>query len=566
MVSLRFGPGLLEDGGTKYFMIAAIGPMICCLLILIWWLAASRATWKERLFGFLGLVAGVIVALLVVHPSLHGPGIVFIVIPLGLVLFVVGASLLRDRRPLRRTGVALVLALIGCCLPALLRNEGMSGDYALVLHWRWTPTPEELMLANRSTSSAGAKGSTIAADASQMFLEPEWPGFRGENRNGWQIGPVIATTWNTKPPEQLWKITVGPGWGSFAVAGEFLFTQEQRGPMECVVCYDANTGKEIWVQQTEARFDDPMGGPGPRTTPTLADGKLFVTGATGNLMRLDPSTGAIIWKQDLQKVANRKPPMWGFTASPLVTGSMVIVHAGGEGDKGILAFDIESGQPVWSAASGDHSYSSAQLNRIAGEDSVLMLSNSGIDLLDPATGKMRLRYEWPIGDYRALQPKVVGEDIVLIPTGSNKGTRAIRIKNDGGSYSAEELWTSRNMKPDFSDFVVFEGHAYGFDGGIFASINLETGNRNWKGGRYGKGQVVLLESSGLLLVAAESGDVVLLKADPSEDVELASFKAIEGKTWNHPVLVGDRLYLRNAQEAACYRLPLVDTNKTDKSL
>ena len=138
--------------------------------------------------------------------------------------------------------------------------------------------------------------------------------------------------------------------------------------------------------------------------------------------------------------------------------------------------------------------------------------------------------------------------------------RAIRIRKDDGTYSAEELWTSRNMKPDFSDFVVFEGNAYGFDGGIFASINLETGDRNWKGGRYGKGQVLLLERSGLLLVAAESGDVVLLKASPVEDLELASFRAIEGKTWNHPVLVGDRLYIRNAQEAAGYRLPLVETD------
>ena len=565
LVCLRYGPGLIEGGGAKYFMIAAFGPLICCLLILIWWLAASRATWKERCYGFLGLIACVVFGFLVVDPTLHGPGIMFIVMPLGLILFVVGLSILRHQPPFKRTGIALVLALSGCCLPGLLRNEGMTGDYAMVLHWRWTPTPEELMLANRTAPAPPSKSDVDDVETAKVFLEPEWPGFRGEGRDGRQTGPVIATTWDRSPPEQLWKIAVGPGWGSFAVAGNFLFTQEQRGPMECVVCYDANTGREIWVQQTEARFDDPMGGPGPRTTPTLKDGKLFATGATGNLVRLDPATGAVIWKLDLQKVAGRKPPMWGFTASPLVAGSVVIVHAGGEGDKGILAFDIENGDPAWSAPSGDHSYSSPQLNRIAGEESVLMLSNSGVDLIDPRSGKMRLRYEWLIGDYRALQPKVVGEDVVLLPTGSNKGTRAIRIKNVDGKYSAEELWTSRNMKPDFSDFIVIEGHAYGFDGGIFASINLETGDRNWEGGRYGKGQVLLLENSRLLLVAAENGAAVLLKADPDEEVALHSFKALEGKTWNHPVVVGDRLYIRNAQEAACHRLPLAETRETEVS-
>ena len=99
------------------------------------------------------------------------------------------------------------------------------------------------------------------------------------------------------------------------------------------------------------------------------------------------------------------------------------------------------------APSGDHSYSSPQVNRVAGEESVLMLSNAGVDLLDPMTGNVRLRHEWPISDYRALQPKVVGNDVILIPTGSNNGTRAIRIKNDHGNDSAEELWTSRKMKP-----------------------------------------------------------------------------------------------------------------------
>src|SRR5258708_37786827 len=140
------------------------------------------------------------------------------------------------------------------------------------------------------------------------------------------------------------------------------------------------------------------------------------------------------------------------------------------------------------------------------------------------------------------------------------GTRAIRVTKTNGQLAAEELWTSRNLKPDFTDLVTYQGYAYGADGGIFTCVDLKTGERKWKGGRYGKGQVLLLENSGLLLVSAEDGRVVLLGANPSEHAEVTSFKALEGKTWNHPVVVGDRLYVRNSQEAAAYRLPLASTN------
>jgi outer membrane protein assembly factor BamB len=387
----------------------------------------------------------------------------------------------------------------------------------------------------------------------------EWPGFRGADRAARSHGPLISSDWTTHPPRQLWKIAVGPAWSSFAVAGKFLFTQEQRGPMETVVCYEADTGREVWNRPIEGRLDDPLGGPGPRATPALADGGLFATCATGLFLRLNPSTGEIVWQQDLKTVAGRTVPMWGFSASPIVAEKVVIVHAGGPGDKGLLAFDVESGALRWSVAAGNDSYSSPQLSTIAGETMVLMLSNDGLVLVDPATGKSRLNYEWKFSNYRALQPAVVGTDTILLPTGMSTGTRAIRVTNSNGQLAATELWTSKHLKPDFTDLVTYQGFAYGNDAGIFTCVDLNTGDRQWKGGRYGKGQVLLLEDSGVLLIAAEDGQVVLLRADPKQHAEIATFKALEGKTWNHPVVVGDRLYVRNSQEAACFQLSLAES-------
>jgi outer membrane protein assembly factor BamB len=298
-----------------------------------------------------------------------------------------------------------------------------------------------------------------------------------------------------------------------------------------------------------------MGGPGPRATPTLANGALFVTGATGWFLRLNPATGAVVWQKDLKEVASRKPPTWGFASSPLVVGSIAIVCAGGKDGKGLLAFDVETGALRWSVATGEETYASPQLNVLAGEELALMLSNDGLVLVEPASGKVRLNYEWKFQGYRALQPRVVGDETVLIGTPMNVGTRAIRITKVDGGLKAEELWTSRNLKTDFSDMVTHQGYIYGNDAGILACVDLKTGDRKWKGGRYGKCQLLLLENAGFLLVAAEDGKVHLVRADPREFAEVASFKALEGKTWNHPVVVGDKLYVRNSQEAAGFQLP-----------
>ena len=289
---------------------------------------------------------------------------------------------------------------------------------------------------------------------------------------------------------------------------------------------------------------------------------MFVMGSTGIFMKLDPKTGEIVWQQDVKEVAGRAGvPTWGYASSPLVTGGVVIVYGGGSGEKGVLAFEREQGTLAWSAPAGIESYSSAQLSTFADEKLVLFLSNDGLLCVEPASGKVRLNYQWKMQGYRALQPMVV-EDVVLLASPMGPGTRAIQIKKGEGQLAAEELWSSKTFKPDFTDFVEHEGLLYGIDSGIFACVDPKTSERKWRGGRYGKGQVILLEDSRLLLVSAEDGRVVLLKADPTAHMEVASFKALEGKTWNHPVVVRDRLYVRNAQEAAAFQLPMAEKRLT----
>lgn len=555
MAALRFLPGMFGQDSEAAPLISAMGPILCSLLLLIWWLTASRATGRERLLGLAGMLAAGGITLAVADSSMQSVATMLMwTAPMGFAGFVIGAIAVRNRLETKRVGFAVMIAALGFGYSALLRNEGMWGHAKLDLRWRWSPTAEDQLLAEKSTAPE-IQVATVAPNVWDLALAaPEWSGFRGPERNSRQRGTEFSADWKTNPPELIWKVSVGPGWSSFAVAGPFLFTQEQRGPNECVVCYEAESGKEVWLQKIEARFFDPLGGPGPRATPLIAKGKLFVQGAAGDLLCLEPRDGKTLWRRNIGEIAGRQPPTWGWSGSPLVIDEVVVVHVGGEGDKGALAFDINNGELKWSAPAGDHAYSSGHAATIAGQRVIMMLTNYGLRVLDPATGKALLEYEWKHGGYRALQPQMVDADSAVLATKMGAGTRRVRIKKSESGFTAEEVWTSRNLKADFNDFVVYEGHIYGFDGGIFASVDLATGERNWKGGRYGKGQVLLLEDSGLLLVMSERGEGVLVKATPEDHEELEKVQLLKGKTWNHPVVVGDRLYVRNGQEAACYRL------------
>jgi outer membrane protein assembly factor BamB len=153
-----------------------------------------------------------------------------------------------------------------------------------------------------------------------------------------------------------------------------------------------------------------------------------------------------------------------------------------------------------------------------------------------------------------VQPALIAYSDLLIAAGGNSGARRITIAHGPGGWTAERRWGSAGLKPYFNDFVVHEGHAFGFDGRILACIDLEDGKRKWKGGRYGNGQLILLPDQHLLLVLSEEGELALVRATPDQFTEISRFKAIEGKTWNHPVLVGNVLLVRNGEEMAAFRL------------
>jgi hypothetical protein len=252
--------------------------------------------------------------------------------------------------------------------------------------------------------------------------------------------------------------------------------------------------------------------------------------------------------------------MWGFSSSPLVVGGLVVVFAGGEGEKTLLAYRTDSGQLAWSAPAGKRSYSSPHLASVGGETQLLFVSDRGLSAFDPSSGAVLWEHPTPPGNPgvpRAVQPRAVGPRGILFDAGPDLGTALVEVARSSPSWAAAERWASRALKPSFNDFVVYGKEIYGFNGQVLTCVDLETGRRRWRnGGRYGSGQVLLLGDQGLLVVISEKGEAVLVAADPEARKELGRFQAVEGKTWNHPVIAHGRLYVRNAREVACYQLRL----------
>jgi outer membrane protein assembly factor BamB len=542
--------GTVENLYFYSFLSQLASTAIFVLLFFGWWFANRGLNWKEKFGGLVIIVSGAWITAKLMDRSVNQ----FVLIRLGipLVATVIVLWLTRARRTrspyVGLSFLVLVYATWACFL--LLRSDGADSNLKQAYHWRWSASSEEKLLAQKPSPNPPKQ--TQATDLTP--LKNQWTEFRGASRDGAVYGTSIPINW-TSEPTQLWKRAVGPAWSSMIIVGRRLFTQEQRGASEAVVCYDAQTGDEIWAHEDATRFEEALSGAGPRATPTFHEGKLFTLGGTGLLNCLDAATGKSIWQRDIKKESGARVPMWAFSGSPLIADGKVIVYAGGE--KGILAFSADKGDLVWTSPAGKTSYSSPQLNTLDGVAQVVMLLDEGLLGADLATGKKL----WETGlsfpeTPRSNQPHLIGTNQFVVGGANNSinlaCTSFFKIAHENGAWNASTNWISKDLKPEFPDIVVYKDYVYGFDVNLFACVSLADGKRAWKEGRYGRGQVILLADQGLLLVAAENGDLVLLAADPSGHREIGKFKALEGKTWAGPIVDVDKIYHRNAQEMACY--------------
>jgi outer membrane protein assembly factor BamB len=267
---------------------------------------------------------------------------------------------------------------------------------------------------------------------------------------------------------------------------------------------------------------------------------------------LDTSDGSVVWSRNAGTDTGTKVPIWGFAGSPLVLDDIVIVSAAGS----LIAYDLATGTPRWSHHEAGDCYSSPHLTNIGGTAQILLQNETGTMSVSPSDGKLLWKHSWP--GHPIVQPALAGEGDILLSADERSGVRRIAVSHGSENWTAKERWTSVRVRPYFNDSIIHNGHIFGFDGPSLACIDLNDGARKWKGGSYGRGQFILLADQDVLLVLSEKGEVALVNAVSERFTELARFPAIEGKTWNHPVLAGDILLVRNAQEMAAFRMVIAD--------
>jgi len=465
--------------------------------------------------------------------------------------------------------VAAATAVIALFFSAF-RLNGFNGNLVPTVTWRWTPVPDTVL------AQSGLNEQQQMADVQPT--PHDYPGFLGANRDAFIPNVHLETDWNANPPKLLWRQPIGAGYSAFAIVGQAAITLEQRGEQELVSCYDLKTGRMLWHHAVQARHYNEIGGDGPGSTPTIHEGRVYALGGTGILRCLDAATGKPIWIHDVLAdvgttyEADRAGVWWGRSASPLIVDNLVVVPAGGPagGPKvSLVAYDKLTGEIVWKGGTRQVSYSSPSLATYGGMRQIVIVNEDNITGHDPKTGEVLWTAPWDGSSNStasASQTVQVADDRFFVSKGYSIGGGALfevkRAEPTSDSNQAPESnWTVRRiwhnhrvLQTKLDNVVIKDGYVYGLSDGVLQCVELETGKRAWAGATYGHGQ--LLRVGDVLLITGETGELALVEFNPSEFHELAKIQALEGKTWNNPALSGDLLLVRNAQEAACYQLPL----------
>ncbi|MEE8366971.1 MAG: PQQ-binding-like beta-propeller repeat protein [Thermoanaerobaculia bacterium] len=491
---------------------------------------------------------------------------------IGGVLFLLWSVLwlaLLSRLPWRtRVLYLLIVGALGFALVKSVRVRGVSGDLMPILGWRWSSGPGR----SEALPTTGSASSLLTSQDLQRFSYPQ---FLGPTRNARVAGVELERDWTTNPPQERWRRPVGEAWSAFAIAAGLAITQEQDGDDETVVAYDLGSGEVRWVHRDPVRYETTIGGIGPRATPSISGDLVYSMGAKGLLNALDLATGERAWSRQVLDENGANVPEWGKSSSPLVVDDLVVVSVGGSEGRSLVAYNRKSGDPVWSAGDSKSWYSSPFVATLAGARQIVILNQPNVTGHRVDTGEIIWSYDWPSDQPNVAQPVQLSSGRLLVSSGYGVGSKllsfwaeqpqqvSLKVSAEGipelvsvpvGNLIAELVWESPRLKAKFANFVEHDGYIYGLDDGTMVCLDPDTGERCWKRGRYGHGQMIL--AGDLLIVQTEQGDIVLIDPQPDRLVELHRFTALEGKSWNSPALAGNLLLVRNDHEAVCYELPL----------
>ena len=396
--------------------------------------------------------------------------------------------------------------------------------------------------SNRVIGAAAGLAILIGAIPALAQDSAQW---RGTNRDGKVAGFTAPQTW-PKEFVQKWKVTVGSGDATPALVGDRLYVFTRQGGDEVTLCLDAKDGNVIWQDKyaTGAVTGAAARHPGPRGSPTVADGKVVTLGVNGVLSCLDAKEGKMLWRKEDIKGA----PQFFTAMSPIVVDGLCIAHLGGRDNGTVAAYTLDKGEQKWTWKGEGPSYSSPALLTVDGTKMVVLMTDKSVVGLGAADGALLWQVPFaPMGrmGYNAATPIVEGTTVIL--AGQGRGTKALQIAKEGDKFAAKEVWSNRTG-PVFNTSVLKDGLLYGLSdkGNLYCLNTAKKGETAWTGTAALKNFGAILDVGPFLLALPDSGELLVFKPSDKQYEEVAKIKVASSATYAHPVVAGKRIFVKDA--------------------
>ncbi len=380
-----------------------------------------------------------------------------------------------------------------------------------------------------------------------FLLGADWPNWRGPNHDGLSTETGFRKTAWTQPPKVIWEYPVGAGFSSFTRVGNKVYTCGTKDKQQIAFCLDANTGKRIWETPIEKEYRERQGGDGPRATPTVNEGRVYVFAAKGTMLCLDAEKGSEVWRRQF-----KSPPMWGYSASVLIEGDWAVVSPG-MAEGALLALDKKTGQEIWKCGKDPAAYSTPYPFTLGNTRYIAGFVAKSLIIAEAKTGKEVFRTPWKTPwDISATAP-VFQDGKLFVSSGENTGAAIYALSAAGdGKLSAVEGWRGKALRCLFQSAVLKDGILYGGDEKDLRCAEFATGKMRWN--VRDKAHATVIWADGHLIVLTEDGKLMIAKATPDEFKPIAEAQVLEGRCWTIPMLSDGKLYLRNGQKAVCLDL------------
>ena len=385
----------------------------------------------------------------------------------------------------------------------------------------------------------------------------DWPQFLGPTRNGKYAGNDVTTVFPKAGPPVVWKKTIGQGFSGPVVAEGKLILFHRMGDKEIVECLDSATGKEIWRFDYPTHYRDDFGfDEGPRSTPSIASGRVYTFGAEGMLHCLDFVSGKKVWAVDTHQQFDVRKGFFGAACSPFSEGRGVLLNIGGTKPSGLVAFDRETGKVMWAVSRDEASYSSPVAATVGALRTVFCFTRSGLIGVDPAGGSIRFEFPWRArmqASVNAATPLVV-RDVVFISSSYQTGAALLQVTGS----AVKKVWSSDDVLSNhYASSIAHNDYLYGYHGRqehgpSLRCVQLQTGKVMWSVESFGSGTLMLAGQQ--LLVLKERGELLIAAAIPKAFQLLAKAQIVSGTVRAYPAVAQGRLYVRNDNSLVCISL------------